>query len=298
MEDQSVVASIVLPIALVGIMISLGLGLVVDDFKRVIVYPKGVSIGLANLLVISPLLAFAMAELFNLPATLAVGLVLLGASPGGAMANMLTHLARGDVALSVTMTAISSVAAVITVPLFLGLAVDRFGSGLETDPNMLSIVIRVFLITLVPLGIGMWLRAKREAWVLENYDNARKLALVLFVIGVVVAIVAEHDRVFDNFTDVAGAAIALNVIAMTISFTVAKLSRLSDRQATAISMELGVHNATLAIAVAATVSTELAIPAAVYSSFMFVSAGILARIMYNRNGRDPEPVAVPATSTP
>jgi BASS family bile acid:Na+ symporter len=298
MEDQSVVVLVVLPIALVGIMISLGLGLTVDDFKRVLVYPKGVAIGLTNLLLISPILAFAMAELFNLPATLAVGIVLLGASPGGAMANMLTHLARGDVALSVTMTAVSSVAAVVTVPLFLGLAVDRFGTGLDTDPDMLSIVARVFVITLIPLAIGMWLRAKRTDWVIRNYDTARKLALVLFVIGVVVAIIAEHDRVFENFADVAGAAIALNVIAMTISFTVAKLSRLSDRQATAISMELGVHNATLAIAVAATISTELAIPAAVYSSFMFVSAGILARIMYRRNGAAEEAVPAPATSAP
>ena len=297
MEDQSVVASIVLPIALIGIMISLGLGLTIDDFKRVLVYPKGVAIGLTNLLLISPILAFAMAELFNLPATLAVGIVLLGASPGGAMANMLTHLARGDVALSVTMTAVSSVAAVITVPLFLGLAVDHFGSGLDTDPNMLSVVARVFAITLIPLAIGMWLRAKRTDWVLRNYENARKLALVLFVIGVVVAIAAEHDRVLENFTDVAGAAIALNVIAMTISFTVAKLSRLSDRQATAISMELGIHNATLAIAVAATISTELAIPAAVYSSFMFISAGVLARIMYRRNAQAEAAASVPATST-
>jgi bile acid:Na+ symporter, BASS family len=297
-EEQSAVASIVLPIALIGIMVSLGLGLTVDDFKRVIVYPKGVAIGLTNLLLISPLLAFLMAELFGLPAALAVGIVLLGASPGGAMANMLTHLARGDVALSVTMTAISSVAAVVTVPLFLGLAVDRFGAGLDADPEMLSVVARVFAITLIPLALGMWVRARREDWVLRNYETARRAALVLFVVAVIVAIAAEHDRVLENFTDVAGAAIALNVVAMAISFTVAKLSRLSDRQATAISMELGIHNATLAIAVAATISTELAIPAAVYSSFMFVSAGILARIMYRRNGEAADAPSTPVTSTP
>ena len=214
------------------------------------------------------------------------------------MANMLTHLARGDVALSVTMTAISSVAAVITVPLFLGLAVERFGSGLETDPDMLSIVARVFVITLIPLGLGMYLRARRPVWVGRNYENARRAALAFFVIAVVVAIAAEHDRVLDNFTDVAAATIALNVIAMTVSFSVAKFARLSDRQATAISMELGIHNATLAIAVAATVATELAIPAAVYSSFMFISAGLLARIMYRRNGEGADAAPAPATSTP
>jgi BASS family bile acid:Na+ symporter len=297
-EDQSLVAEIFLPISLIVIMVSLGLGLTLDDFKRVVLYPKGVAIGLANLLVISPLLAFGMAELFVLPAALAVGLVLLGSSPGGATANMFTHLARGDVALSVTMTAISSVAAVITVPLFIGLAVGHFGSGLESDPEMLPIVARVFTITLIPLAIGMFVRSRRPDWVERNYDKARTAAIVVLVLTIIVAIAVEHDTVLDNFTEVAGATIALNVIAMTLSFTVAKLSRLSDRQATAISMELGIHNATLAIAVASTISTKLAIPAAVYSTFMFVTAGILARIMYRRNAGGEEPVAATATSAP
>jgi BASS family bile acid:Na+ symporter len=296
-EDQSVVASVVLPAALVVIMVSLGLGLTLEDFRRVVVYPKGVAIGLANLLLISPLLAFAMAEAFNLPATLAVGIVLLGASPGGAMANMLTHLARGDVALSVTMTAISSVCAVVTVPLFLGLAVEHFGSGLDTDIQMAGIVARVFAITLIPLGFGMLLRARRPEWVERNYENARKAALAFFFVAVIVAIAVEHDRVLDNVGDVAAATIALNLIAMTISFTVAKVARLSDRQATAISMELGIHNATLAIAVAATVATELAIPAAVYSSFMFISAGLFARLMYRRNS-GAAPTAPAAAASP
>jgi BASS family bile acid:Na+ symporter len=281
--EPSAAATIVLAAALVVIMTSLGLGLTVDDFKRVVVYPKGVGIGLANLVLISPVLAFAIAELFGLPAALAVGVVLLGASPGGAMANMLTHLARGDVALSISMTAISSVCAVITVPLFLSLAVERFGSGFDTEIEMLPIVGRVFALTLVPLSIGMWLRARRAGWTARNYEGFRRAALGFFVVAVIVAVVSEHDRVLDNFADVAGATIALNVIAMTLSFTIAKAARLSDPQATAIAMELGIHNATLAIAVAATIDIELAIPAAVYSSFMFVSAGLFARAIYRRN---------------
>jgi BASS family bile acid:Na+ symporter len=292
MEDQSLAVEIVLPLALTVIMISLGLGLTLADFRRVAEQPRGVAIGLTNLLVVSPLLAFAIAEVFGLAAALAVGLVLLGASPGGAMANLLTHLARGDVALSVTMTAISSVAAVVTVPLFLGLAVDRFGSGLDTDVEMLGIVARVFLITLVPLSIGMAIRVKRAEWTAAHYDDFRKAALAVFVVAVAVAVASEYDRIVDNFGEVAAAAISLNVIAMTISFLVAKGARLDDRQATAISMELGIHNSTLAIAVATTISTELAIPAAVYSSFMFVSAGILARLMHRRNAARVSPDAL------
>jgi BASS family bile acid:Na+ symporter len=283
MEDQPLAVELGLPLALIVIMVSLGLGLAVADFRRVVVDPRGVALGLVNLLLVSPALAFGIAEAFALPAALAIGLVLLGASPGGVMANMLTHLARGDVALSVTMTAISSVAAVVTVPLFLGLAVERFGSGLQTDVEMAGIVGRVFAITLIPLAVGMLLRARRPGWTERHYDDFRRAALAVFVLAVVIAVVAEHDRILENFGDVAGATIALNLTAMTISFFVAKGAHLSDRQATAISMELGIHNSTLAIAVAGTISIELAIPAAVYSSFMFISAGILARIMRRRN---------------
>jgi len=285
--DTPVLATIILSASLIVIMVSLGLGLTTADFRRVVVYPKGIGVGLTNLLLLSPVIAFGVAEVFSLEAALAVGLVLLGASPGGVMANMLTHLARGDVALSISMTAISSVCAVITVPVFLSLAVDRFGANLDIDVEMLPIVARVFAITIIPLSIGMVLRARRPEWARRNYEAFRRAAFVVFVIAVIVAIIAEHDRVFDNFGDVALATLALNVIAMTVSFTVAKLARLSDPQATSIAMELGIHNSTLAIAVAATISIELAIPAAVYSSFMFITAGLFARAIYRRNAAQP-----------
>jgi BASS family bile acid:Na+ symporter len=265
------------------IMASLGLSLTLADFRRVLVFPRGVAIGLTNLVLVAPLLAFTMAELFGLPAELAVGLVLLGASPGGTMANLLTHLARGDTALSVTMTAISSFAAVITVPLYLGLAASWFGAGEIGDVAMTGVVIRVFLITIVPISIGMAVRARWPERVEAAYDDVRKLSLGLFALVVIGAVVAEHELVIDNAAEVAGAAFALNVAAMTISFAVAKLARLDDRQATAIALELGVHNASLAIAVGASLVAALTIPAAVYSTFMFVTGVGFAHVMYRRN---------------
>ncbi|MGH2963359.1 MAG: bile acid:sodium symporter family protein [Solirubrobacterales bacterium] len=284
MED-SLFATVLLPAALAVIMVSLGLSLTVDDFRRVVVYPRGVTIGLANLVLISPLLAFAVAEAYSLDPALAVGLILLGASPGGTTANLLTHLARGDTALSITMTAISSVAAVITVPLFLELATTHFGaSGLDEDVSMLGVVARVLLITVIPLSLGMWLRARRPSAVASIEGTFRKLALAVFVAVVVGVIVAEHDRVLDNLDDVAAAAITLNVAAMAISFAIARAARLDDRQSTAIAIELGIHNSTLAIAVGAAIATVLTIPAAVYASFMFITAGLFARVMYRRNG--------------
>lgn len=283
MED-SLFATALLPIALAVIMTTLGLSLTPADFRRVVVYPKGVAIGLANLLVISPLLAFAVAELYSLEAALAVGLVLLGASPGGTMANLLTHLAKGDTALSITMTAISSIAAVITVPLFLELSTSHFGAtGFDDDIGMAGVVARVLLITVIPLSLGMYLRSRSPVRVAEIEVRAKKIAFALFLAVVVGVIVAEHERVLDNLDDVAAAAITLNLAAMAISFTIARAARLDNRQATAIAIELGVHNSTLAIAVGATIATVLTIPAAVYSAFMFISAGLFARLMYRRN---------------
>ncbi len=284
MED-SLFYTALLPVALDVIMTRLAMTLTTADFRRVFVYPRGVGIGLANLIVISPLLAFAVAELYSLEPALAVGLVLLGASPGGTMANLLTHLARGDTALSITMTAISSVAAVVTVPLFLELSSSHFGAtGLDDDVGMLGVVARVLIITVIPLALGMWLRARRPRRIAEIEPVFKRVAFAIFVAVVVGVIVAEYDRVLDNLDDVAAAAVTLNLAAMTISFSVARIARLDNRQATAIAIELGVHNSTLAIAVGATIATVLTIPAAVYASFMFLSAGLFARLMYRRNG--------------
>ena len=279
-------ATVVLPVALAVIMVGLGLELTVRDFKRVALEPRGAAIGLLNLIVISPLLAFVIAEIYSLPAGLAVGLVLLGTSPGGTTANLLTHLARGDTALSVTLTAISSAAAVITVPVFLELAIDRFGAEeLTGDLGMLGIVLRVLLVTIIPLAAGMWVRANRTALAERIVGPFKRISMAIFVLVVVGVIIAENALVLDNFDDVAAAALTLNLAAMTVSFTIARIARLDNRQATAISIELGVHNSTLAIAVGASLATVLTVPAAVYASFMFITAGLFARVMYVRNGR-------------
>ena len=293
MEDTSAFAEVGLPIALAVIMVSLGLELTRADFRRIFVYPRGVAIGLLNLTLIAPLLAFGVAEVFDLAPVLAIGLVLLGASPGGTLANLLTHLAKGDTALSVTMTAISSVGALVVVPLYLGLAAEHFAGGDLGDISMAGVVIRVFLITIVPLSLGMYLRERYPEATAERKDTLKKVAFAAFVLVVVGAVASEWDVLTDNFADVALATLVLNVCAMSVSFGVAKVAQLSDRQATAIAMELGIHNSTLAIAVAGTVNIDYAIPAAVYSGFMFITAGLFARFMAKRNA-EPEPAPAPA----
>ncbi len=282
--DSPFLISVVLPGAIGVIMFSLGLTLTREDFRRVLVAPRGVAIGMLNLALISPLLALAMAELFALPPELAVGLVLLGASPGGMMANMLTHLSRGDTALSVTMTAISSIGATITVPLFLSLAIDHFDATGIGDVSMLGVVARVFVITIVPVAIGMEMRRRRPAQIAIVYPRVRRVSLALFALVVLGAIASEYDTVGENLAEVAGAALALNVAAMTLSFAISKLARLDDRQSTAIALELGIHNSALAIAVAAPLAVDVSIPAAVYASFMLFTGGTFAWAMSRRNG--------------
>ena len=282
MNDAPLVATLGLPAALAVIMCALGLSLTPGDFKRVLVYPKGVGIGLLNLLLLSPLLAFAIAEGYGLAPELAVGLVLMGSAPGWTMANLLTHVARGDTALSVTMTAVSSVAAVVTVPLYLGLSIDWFDAGVGDDVSMLGVVARVFAITLVPLAIGMALRARDPERAQRLEPRAKRVALGVFVVVVVGAIASELDIIGDRFAELALATLTLNVLAMSVSYGIARAARLPDGQSTAIGLELGVHNSTLAIAVATSIATVLATPAAVYSLFMFFTAGAFARVMYRR----------------
>ncbi len=283
---ESLFITALLPLSLFIIMSSLGLALTLEDFRRIFVYPKGAAIGLINLVLLSPLWGFLIAKGFGMTGALAVGMVLLGASPGGTTANMMTHLARGDTALSVTMTALSSLAAVITTPLFLGLASAHFAHGdAALNLQMGPIVVKVLLITLLPLSLGMAVRAFATEFALRFEPVAKKIATAFFVLVVVSVLVSHRGEIGDNARLVGPAVIALNVWAMAVSFFIARSAKLDSRQSTAIAIELGVHNTTLAMAVGAMVAPELVVPAAVYGVFMFVTGGLFARMMYRRNSQ-------------
>ena len=282
--NEDLVTQLLLPLALACIMVTLGFSLTTADFRRVATAPRGVGVGLLNLVLIAPALAFAVAELFDLDPVFAVGLVLLGASPGGTLANLLTHLAGGQTALSITMTAVSSVLAAITVPVYLTLAIDHFGAGgIDGDPEMLTTVVRVFAITVIPLAVGMAVRRQAPGWVEVREQLAKRVAFGVFLLVVAVAVAVEFEETVEHLGELAAAAITLNLAAMTVSFAAARATRLDDRAATAIALELGVHNAALAIAVGSDIDPLLATPAAVYSTFMFISGGLFARVMHRRN---------------
>lgn len=283
-----------LPLGIAAIMFGLGLSLTLADFRRVLRAPRAVFVGMVNLAFVAPALAFAAATVFDLPPELAVGLVILGASPGGMMANMLTHLARGDTALSVTMTAVSSVAAVVTIPVYLSLGTSHFGAGSGADPDMLGIGGLVFAVTVLPVVAGVLIRRRFPDAVIAHYGKVRVASLCVFTAVVIGAIVSEHETVIEYAPQVAGAALALNLSAMGISFGVARLARLTSAQSTAIALELGVHNSTVAIAVGASIAASFSIPAAVYSSFMLFTGGAFAWLMSRSNPAVP----APATALP
>jgi len=277
---------VLLPLSLTFIMFNIGLSLTTEDFRRVLRIPRGVTVGMVNLLIISPFLAVIVATVFNLSPTLSIGLVLLGAAPGGTMANMYTHLAKGETALSVTMTALSSVLCVITIPLYLGLANSHFGNGedLIGDVSMWGVAGRVIAITLIPLIIGMVVRSRSTEWAMKRKPGFDKAAIVILVLVVIAAVASEWHLIVDNFAKIALAALTLNVLAMGLSFGIARGLKLTERAATAIALELGIHNATVALTVGNLLGNDaFMVPAGVYSLFMFTNGAIFARYMSKRN---------------
>ncbi len=281
--DGPVLTAALLSAAIAVIMCNLGMTLTAADFRQVIVAPRGVAVGMLGMVLLVPLLAMATAKLFHLSPELAVGLVLVGASPAGMMANMYTHLSRGDTALSITMTALSSLGAIVTMPVFIAASAAYFGAGEIGGASMLGVVARVFAITIVPVWVGMELRRRRPDWVDAVFARVRATSLVLFGLVVLGAIATEYDTVAENLVAVGAAALAFNLAAMASGFAISKLSHLPDGQATAISLELGIHNAAVAIAVGASLATELTIPAAVYATFMVISGAGFAWAMRGRN---------------
>ena len=270
----SALTTIGLPVALGIIMFGLGLSLTVADFKRVGKHPKAVLIALACQLLILPLVAFGLVHLFNLPPVLAVGMMLLAASPGGTTANLYSHLFRGDVALNISLTAINSVIAVVTLPLIVNLSIGFFMPGEGELGIQFVKAIEVFAIVLLPVVLGMLVRRWRSSFA-DRMDKPVRIASVIILVVVIVgAVVANLQALLDNALALAGITILFCVISLTIGFFVPRMLRVSRPQAVASSFEIGIHNATLAIVMAQTAlgNFEMSLPAAVYGVLMFFIA--------------------------
>lgn len=287
---DSALTTVGLPLALAVIMLGLGLDLTLEDFRRVTRHPRAVVVALVCQLVVLPAFCFGLVLALDLPPLLAVGMMLLASSPGGTTANLFSHLFHGDVALNITLTAINSVIAFVTLPLITGLAISWFDLAGEVSlpPGE---VLGVFAIILVPVVVGMAVRARRRDFA-ERMDRPVRIGsavvLAVLVLGI---LLDQREDVLDYLAAVGLACAVFCATSLVLGYAVPRALGVGVPQAIASSMEIGVHNATLAIFVAVEVlgSTEASVPAAVYSLFMFAFAVAWGSLLVRRTS-----VAAPA----
>ena len=270
------IVKILLPIILAFIMFSLGLGLKVSDFTRVLKFPIAFGAGLLNQVVLLPVIALALAHAFGLSDVFAVGLMILALCPGGVTSNILAKMAGGNAPLSISLTAVSSLLSILTVPLILAFSVKYFMGETAPPVDVTRLGLTMFLITAVPVAIGMVLTAKFPTLVDKIAPKVSRTAVGLFVIIIVAALAKNWEVFSSNLGTLGPVAVLLNVVMLLLGLVSAKALRLDKRDATTISIESGVQNGTLAIAVGsivATVDGEIlppeTVPAAVYSITMY-----------------------------
>ena len=275
--QASLITTVLLPMALGIIMFGLGLHLRMADFVRVLRMPKPVAIGLAAQMLVLPPIAFALCVAFALPKPLAVGLMLLAASPGGATANVLSHLAKGDVALNITLTAVNSLLALITLPLIVQWSMQYFLGSEASVPPPVQKIVEVGAIILLPVAFGMLLRA-RVPTLADRIERVLKpLSLLILVALIVLSVAKEREMIKTNAANVAGVCLLLNLLSLGIGYGCARLAKVERRQAIAIAFEIGIHNGALAIFIALNVlgQSAFSIPAAIYSLLMYFTGAAM-----------------------
>ncbi len=272
---MSIVTDIFLPLALAFIMFALGLGLTGADFLRVAKQPKDFFVGAISQIILLPVIAFILIKIWPISPELAIGVMIIAAAPGGVTSNILTSFARGDVALSISLTAIISLLCVVTVPFIIVSSLGLLGlDNITQNISLTSMAIRMFLIVTVPVIIGMIFRKFTSNAATKFEPIAKKISMVLFIIVLFGAILAEKDNIVSYFAEAGLITLVLNVVMMVLAFYVAQLLGTGSAQKKCISIECGLQNGTLAIFVGTTLfgGGAYVIPAATYSLIMFVTS--------------------------
>jgi len=272
--QESALSTIGLPLALAIIMLGLGLHLRLDDFRRIWREPRAVIVGLGCQALLLPLICFGLVKAFAMPAELAVGMMLLAASPGGTTANLYSHLFKGDVALNISLTAINSVLAIVTIPLIVNLSLELFMGQQQYVPLQFRKTLEVIVLILTPVAIGMFIHA-RFPGASRRMDKPVKIASALILFVLILAIMLrERGQLAEYFRQAGLAALVFNLASMFIGYYAGRLARLGEAQSRAIAFEIGVHNGTLAIYLALAVlnNSAMSVPAAIYSVIMFITA--------------------------
>ena len=281
---MSVVTDIFLPLALAFIMFALGLGLTSTDFLRVVKQPKDFFVGALSQIILLPIIAFCLVKIWPISPELAIGVMIIAAAPGGVTSNILTSFAKGDVALSISLTAIISLLSVITVPFIIVTSLSLLDSNaVSQNISLTSMAISMFLIVTVPVILGMLFRRFASNAAIKFESVAKKISIVLFIIVLLGAILAEKDNIVSYFADAGLITLALNVIMMIVAFYVAQLLATGNAQKKCIAIECGLQNGTLAIFVGTTLfgGGAFVIPAATYSLIMFATSLIFVYLVKN-----------------
>ena len=268
--------AIILGTSLIIIMFGMGLTLTIDDFKRVITSPKAILIGLTNQLLLLPAIGFLLVSIFPASEPVAIGLILLAACPGGPTSNLITHLAKGDTALSVSLTAVSSTITVISIPFIVNLGFVMIqGSGTAFQLDVLQTIGQVFIIVLIPISIGMLIRRFKTDFANRMDKPVRTASGIVFVLVLVGIVIKEKDNIVPYFQQAGWLTVILNIATMAIGYASARLFNLSKAQGISISIESGIQNGTLAISIATVLlqNSTYAIAPAVYGLVMFITAG-------------------------
>ncbi len=278
---MGIVTDVILPLALAFIMFSLGLGLTVDDFARVARRPKDFIIGALSQIVLLPVVAFALVSVWSLPSELALGLMIIAAAPGGVTSNILTAFARGDVALSISLTAVISLLSVVTIPIVVVFAYTQLVGGDAGDISVTQTAISVFLIVTVPVLLGLAMRHFAEGFSIRFEPIARQVSALLFVLVLAGAIFQERANIVEYFAQAGLITLVLNLLMMVLAYLLARVFASGIKQRIAISIECGLQNGTLAIAVATLLfgGGLAAVPAATYSLIMFATSLIYIALL-------------------
>ena len=268
------IATSIAPFCLAIIMFGLGLGLTTSDFTRVLRNPKDFTVGFLCQVVLLPIVAFILIKIITLPPEIALGVMVIAAAPGGVTSNILTKFARGDVALSVTLTAVVSLLSIFTIPLIIYNSADLIGISITRDVPMLSIAVKMFLVVTIPVIFGMISRSLMTDFIVSKTLLVQRLSLILFLIVFISIWVEEWDRIISFITRAGLIALILNLTMIFISYYVAKFLASGVPQRKCIALECGLQNGTLAVFVATQLFDEFTflVPTAAYVLIMFVTS--------------------------
>jgi len=274
------------PIALALIMLGLGLGLTIQDFKRVITTPKDFSVGIICQLILLPIVAYIIVLILRLPIEIALGLMIIAAAPGGVTSNVLTKFANGDVALSISLTAVGSLISIISVPFIIFTSADLLGvTQMSKEITMTGIALKMALVVTIPVTIGMIIRSFANNFISSNLKVINKITGFLFLIVFIAVWIEERENIFNYLAQAGIAVLILNIVMMVLAFYIAKFFASGNPQKKCIALECGLQNGTLAVFVATQIFDKVAyvVPTAAYALIMYITGFIFIYILRDKN---------------